>query len=305
MKIAVENINETIRAGKESFVAQVDGAYLAQIQTIADDICAHAAERPIILLAGPSGSGKTTSALLLEHLLDNSGYETHTLSMDDYYLPFNADQLELVNQGKIDLESPGRLDIPFLNEQLADILAGRSVELPRYDFAASARVKRGVTLQRHPGELVILEGIHALNPEVISLPEDQTCRIYVSVRTRVTVGDHTLHPAFIRLVRRMLRDRATRGRSFAETIRMFESVQRGENRYIMPFKSRSNFDIDTFHAYELSVYKTMLNERLPAYSRMAEIAVLQQVLDTLEPLPSSQVPAASLIREFVGGSEPG
>ena len=300
MRISVESINQALAAGAAPYVQAVDEAYHAQIRAIAAEIRASAAERPIVLLAGPSGSGKTTSARLLERELDGSGYETHTLSMDDYYLPFNDEQLALANRGKIDLEAPGRLDIPFLNAQLADIFAGRPVELPRYNFTNAQRESSGEVLTRQRGELVILEGIHALNPEVISLPEAQTYRIYVSVRTRVTVGDHTLHPAFIRLLRRILRDSATRGRSAAETVRMFESVQRGENRFIMPYKTRSSHDIDTFHAYELSVYKTLLTQRLPSLSRMAEIAVLQQVLDTLTPLPRAALPQQSLIREFVG-----
>ncbi len=301
-KISVDEINQELQREGAGFAERVDADFRAQIRAIAEDVRAHAQERPMILISGPSGSGKTTSAKMLESMLDSWGCETHTLSMDNYFKPFTAEELKLVEQGKVDLESPDRLDIPFMNQQLADIAACRPVELPKYDFANSTRVPLGQTLCRKPGELVIVEGIHSLNPEVISLPEDQSCRIYVSVRTRVTVGNQTLHPAFIRLLRRMLRDKAGRARSYAETIRMFESVQRGESRYIMPYKHRSTYDVDTFHDYELCAYKTLCTENLAQLSGMPEMRTLEAVLEALEPLQECQVPPAALVREFVGNS---
>ena len=201
--------------------------YEQQIVRAADLIAAHAQERPAVLLAGPSGSGKTTTALLIERELDRRGMETHTLSMDDYFCPLTERELELFSRNELDLERPSRVDVPFFQEQLGKLLAGEEVELPHYDFKNSVRVFDGRTLRRRPGELVILEGIHALNPEVTGY-DGRTTRIYVSVRTRITPrSGHPLHPSKIRLVRRMLRDSTGRGRALSETIAMRERVDRG------------------------------------------------------------------------------
>ena len=142
--------------------------YEQQIVRAADLIAAHAQERPAVLLAGPSGSGKTTTALLIERELDRRGMETHTLSMDDYFCPLTERELELFSRNELDLERPSRVDVPFFQEQLGKLLAGEEVELPHYDFKNSVRVFDGRTLRRRPGELVILEGIHALNDACVN-----------------------------------------------------------------------------------------------------------------------------------------
>ena len=301
--IQLEQINERLRADPAGFTAEVDDAYQKSVQDIAEDIFAHAEERPFILLSGPSGSGKTSSAKILEHYLDLWGCETHTLSMDNYFTPFTEADKELVKEGKIDLEAPERMDIPFLNEQLNEILEGRPVELPKYDFVNSSRVPLGETLTRRPGEMVLLEGIHALNPDVISLPEDKTNRIYVSVRTRVAIDEKLLHPSWLRLVRRLLRDRRGRARSFSETLEMFDKVQRGEKLHITPYKDRATYELDTFHAYELSAYREQMEpymEELLSLPRLQDLALF---LVSAEPLAENLIPRASLIREFTGRSE--
>ena len=220
--------------------------YFDQIHQAAELVAANADKRPVILLAGPSGSGKTTTALLIERELDRIGMETHTLQMDDYFSPLTQEELALLRENKLDLEKPTRVDIPFFQQQLGQILAGEEVELPRYDFKTSKRVFEGKTLRRRKGELVIMEGIHALNPEVTGYAE-QTTRLYVSVRTRITMHDGSvLHPSKIRLARRLLRDRTGRGRALTETIGMRECVDQGEQKYIMPFKPRAHSSVDSF-----------------------------------------------------------
>ena len=257
--------------------------YEQQIIRAADLIAAHAQERPAVLLAGPSGSGKTTTALLIERELDRRGMETHTLSMDDYFCPLTERELELFSRNELDLERPSRVDVPFFQEQLGKLLAGEEVELPRYDFKNSVRVFDGRTLRRRPGELVILEGIHALNPEVTGY-DGRTTRIYVSVRTRITPrSGHPLHPSKIRLVRRMLRDGTGRGRALSETIAMRERVDRGEQRYIMPFKPRAHGSIDSFYSAELGVYRPLLRDEL---ERLSAPGLGQEVGANLGLLPS-------------------
>ena len=191
--------------------------------------------------------------------------------------------------------------MPFFQEQLGKLLAGEEVELPHYDFKNSVRVFDGRTLRRRPGELVILEGIHALNPEVTGY-DGRTTRIYVSVRTRITPrSGHPLHPSKIRLVRRMLRDSTGRGRALSETIAMRERVDRGEQRYIMPFKPRAHGSIDSFYSAELGVYRPLLRDELERLA-LPELSDVVEVMRELPDVPADLVPQDSLLREFIGGS---
>ncbi len=301
MNITIQDINTRIDAGAADFIAATDAAYAAQLDHIAEHICAHREHSPVILLSGPSGSGKTTTARMLEQKLDAMGCETHTLSMDDYFNTLSPEQLALAAEEKLDLESPERVDAALLKQQLEAFIAGEPITIPHFDFRTSTRGVSDRVLARKPGELLILEGIHALNPAVVPLPEDQTVRLYVSVRTRlITAADIPLHPMEIRLLRRILRDVRTRGRDPRDTLRMFRSVQRGEDNYIMPYKYRSTFDIDTFFAYEVSVYKQLIEPLLIPLADQPEIRELLPVLDELHPIDDTAVPAAALIREFIG-----
>ncbi len=278
--------------------------YYKQIMQAVDIVSANASKRPVILLSGPSGSGKTTTALLIERELDRRGMETHTLSMDEYFSPLTAEEKELLKQNKLDLEKPTRVDIPFFQEQLGQILNGEEILLPRYDFHESKRYFDGRKLHRRRGELVIMEGIHALNPDVTGYA-NQTTRLYVSVRTRITTKDGTvLHPSKIRLARRLLRDRTGRGRALTETIGMRERVDIGERKYIMPFKQNAHCSIDSFFSTEMSVYRDYLLDELesllPDYPDLADLV---QVLREIPSVSEKLLPRDSLLREFIGGSE--
>ncbi len=302
--LSLREYNSKLQSDPAAYLKNTDQGYYDQLYAIATDIAAHKDTRPIILLSGPSGSGKTTTSYLLEAILDGLGCETHTLSMDNYFLPLSEEQHELVMQGKIDLESPNRLNHDLLNEQLADMIDCKPVLLPRYDFVHGLSVASGTTLTRKPGELIIMEGIHALNPSVITLPEDETTRIYISVRTRVQSESLTLHPSKVRLLRRMIRDQLYRNRPFWKTIQLYGSVELGELRYIMPYKYRSTYDIDTFIDYELSVYKKVLPKLQALEPQIKrQIADLLSVLEQIEPVEETLVPDESLVREFIGGGK--
>lgn len=299
-KIAtIEQIDLAARSGAE--MVCIDAAYAHEIEQIALSIYEHRHEKGVILLAGPSGSGKTTSAHMLEAFLDKMGAETHTISMDNYFTPFTPEQKLLAAQGKIDFESPERMDIPFMNEQLDAISNFRPIHLPVYDFENSARIFREEKFCRRDGEIVLLEGIHALNPAVILLPEEQLSNVYISVRTRVQTDEGLLHPSYIRLLRRMIRDRRTRARSFAETLAMYESVERGETAYIAPYKHRACYEINSFHTYELSLYKAILGTALDTFSDDPRLHCVRRALDMVSPADPALVPKHSLIREFIGG----
>lgn len=278
--------------------------YFKQIKQAAQLIAANADQRPLILLAGPSGSGKTTTALLIERELEAMGLQTHTLQMDDYFCPLSQEEIALLRENKLDLERPSRVDIPFFQEQMGQLLAGEEVALPKYDFKRSDRVFDGRTLRRSPGGLVIMEGIHALNPQVTGFA-DRTSRVYVSVRTRITAkSGAVLHPSKIRLARRLLRDRTGRGRALTETIAMREKVDHGEQQYIMPFKELAHCSIDSFYSSEMSVYRPWLMEDLQALlPTQPDLADLVEVMSELPEISSEIVPGDSLLREFIGGSE--
>ena len=275
--------------------------YQQQIDRAVELSAACAAQRPVLLLAGPSGSGKTTTALLIERELDRRGVETHTLSMDNYFSPLSEREKELLQRNELDLERPTRVDVPFFRQQLDAILRGEEIALPRFDFQESRRVFDGRTLRRRPGELILMEGIHALNPDVTGHDEDTT-RIYVSVRTRITAKSGlVLHPAKIRLLRRMLRDKLCRGRAFSQTVGNCARVDRGEQNYIMPFKPRAHCSIDSFYSAELSVYRACLASA-PEALDFPELCDLAEVLRELPEVDPALVPQDSLLREFIGGS---
>lgn len=299
--MTLTDINQAMTASEDA-MAQADQAFLEELEKVADAIRKTAVERPVILLAGPSGSGKTTTAFLLERFLDNWGTETHTISMDNFFSTMTPQQQEMAAKGKLDLESPARVDIPYMNQQLQSIIACKPTWMPRYHFPTTTRIDQDWQLTRKPGELLLLEGIHALNPEVITIPEEMTVRLYVSVRTRVTNGETVLHPSRLRLMRRMLRDKRFRQRSVAETLSMFEHVQAGEHKYIAPYKKRATFSIDTFLPYELGIYKTLLDGELEAEMQHPMLLELRQMWDDVVPLTLEHLPADSLVREFAGDS---
>ena len=309
MARTINELNELIKANAEQFVIDGDKQYYDQIHKVVDLIVKNRHKSPIVLLSGPSGSGKTTTALTIEKILDESGVETHTLSLDNYFLTITDNDREMLEKGQLDLESPKRVDEDLLNEQLTKMINCESVELPKFDFVNAVSKKSGVTLTRKPGELVILEGIHSLNPNVVKLSDDLTMKLYVSVRTRVQYGSITMHPSYIRLLRRMIRDKLFRGRAIDYTLKMFDSVEKGEQKYIMPYKYHSDIDIDTFFPYELSVYKSFLLDELKQVEKIEDesharkLGEMVDILTALFPVDDALVPKNSLIREFIGNSE--
>lgn len=302
----LQRINQQLEENVGAFIADAEKKYGERVLEVARQLQACCDEKPIVLLSGPSGSGKTTTALRIESLLDRWGHETHTLSMDNYFLPHGMGPMPLDDKGNPDYESPLRLDAALLGEHLQKISRCEPVEVPVFDFKTQSR-SGSVTLHRQPGELVILEGIHALNPDVTGHSDESVTGIYVSVRTRITGSKgQKLHPAKIRLLRRLIRDKLFRGREAEETIRMFQSVSRGEQLYIMPYKHRAAIDIDTFIPYEPAVYRDLLlpglRELDPEFLKEMDDSDLIPFLEALSPADAALIPEESLIREFIGGS---
>ena len=303
MNIEVTRINNAVRIDPKGYVQSVNEEYYYQLKKITDNIANTRNEKPVILLSGPTGSGNTTTAFMIEKLLDEAGSETHTISMDNYFCPLSSEEKELAALGKMDLESPDRIDADLLNEHILAIEMCEEFEIPQYNFKSSTREYSGRKFRRKPGELVIFEGIHALNPDVIFVPDSKLIKLYVSVRTRVTCGDIILHPSKVRLMRRMIRDKNFRKRALRETMNMFHSVESGENKYIMPYKHRSDYDIDTFMAYELNAYRDSLIDQLRELNDFPELADVTQVLEQLVPLDKKDISRDSLICEFIGSGQ--
>lgn len=301
MNIEVNRINSGIEQNPQEYVESANEIYFWHIREIVKNISENKEQKPVILLSGPSGSGKTTTALIIAKMLSEMGCPTHTLSMDNYFKSLTDEERELSMLGKLDLESPDRVDKELLNSQIDAISRCQAVDIPRYNFAESRRDGIKMNFQRNDGELVIFEGIHALNPDVITFDEDKLCKLYVSVRTRIICDDIILHPSKVRLMRRMIRDRNFRKRSLRETMNMFNSVEDGENKYIMPYKHRSDYDIDTFMTYEMNVYRNSLLDELKTMTDVPELEDVTEVLENLVPLERKYITPDSLICEFIGG----
>ncbi|MGN1421846.1 MAG: adenylyl-sulfate kinase [Oscillospiraceae bacterium] len=287
----------------EELIYDGERFYREQIEKAALSIYEQRVERPVVLISGPSGSGKTTTAARIQHILKEKGAATHTVSMDNYYLPMHENLAAMDENGNIDFESPMRLDIPLFRSQLEQLLDGGEINVPLFDFAAQQR-REGMNLRCEKGDIVIIEGIHALNPLLTGDTDDSTSCVYVSVRTRICSRGEQLHPSKIRLMRRLMRDKLYRGRSLEETFEFFRSVERGEGLYIMPYKHRADYEIDTFIMYEPMVYRDILLPELERSSReytaYSDYADIEKFLRMLEPLDKRLVPDNSLIREFIG-----
>ena len=287
------------------FIADCENGFREKLDALAHAVASDSESRPVVLLSGPSGSGKTTTAHKLKECLERTGLDTHIISMDNYFRTFTKEEKELFSRHELDLESPERVDGDLLSSHICDILNGKTVRVPRYDFITNISHMSDESLCLHKGEIIIFEGIHALNPSVIASADDYTSRLYVSVRTRIehpAAGERfLLHPAKIRLARRLIRDKRERARSFADVISLYNSVERGENLYIMPYKYRADYDVDTFVPYEACVYKSLLPASMPEEeAKHPWLTELFEVLDGLPAIDPALVPRDALIREFIG-----
>ncbi len=303
--VKIKDINSGIRADRQEFIRESEERYRKEIETAAERILDNSEEKPIVLVSGPSGSGKTTSAGRVEKILRDNGRNAYTISMDNYFLPDNCGvEFPKNPDGTVDLESPYRIDIPLLQKHLDMLNDGTPIDSPIFNFKTRDR-DGTIHIERKKGDIIILEGIHALNPVVTGDSKEYATCIYVSVRTRIENSENDrLHPRLIRLLRRLGRDKLYRGRDMRETFDMFKSVSRGEETYIMPFKKLADFDIDTFIPFEPTIYRWAVYDDL---KRMKEemlgdfdYDIILSFLDELEPVEKSEIPADSLIREFVG-----
>lgn len=302
--ISIKELNEA-SVNPAAFIARCDAEYDAMIVSAAETILAAGEEKPLILLSGGSGCGKTTTAHRIEKYMDEHGHETHVLSMDNYYYRPADGSYPVDEEGKIDLESPLLLDARLLSEHLQKIIRCEPIEMPTFDFVNERRSDKVIPFHRKPGERVIMEGIHALNPQVVGAAHGMSTKIYISVRTRVQDrAGYVLHPSRIRVMRRLLRDQRHRGQSFSDTIDRLRSVNRGERLYILPNKHYADIQLDTFVPYELAVYRDHVLSGMAqvdrAFAEDCDVDDIVPMLRQISPIDPALVPKHALIQEFIG-----
>ncbi len=302
----VGDFNEAVKAGLSTELINVSEALQEKkISQIADMIAARKGVR-VVLISGPSSSGKTTFCKRLSIQLLTCGIKPVQISLDDYFV--NRELTPKDDKGDYDYESLYALNIPLLNEQLNALFAGEEVELPRYNFQSGRSEKSGRRLKLLPDNVLVVEGIHALNPELTAkIPEEQKFRVYASALTTILLDTHNYIPTTDnRLLRRIIRDYKYRGVNAMETIRRWPSVRAGENKWIFPYQENADVMFNTALLFELAVIKNQaepLLELVPENAEeYAEAYRLLKFLKYIAPIPNRQLPPTSLLREFLGGS---
>ncbi|MBR3950755.1 MAG: nucleoside kinase [Bacteroidaceae bacterium] len=305
----VGRLNRAIEEDKASVLIQVaEALHEKQIAAIADEIAAlfNQGGARIVLISGPSSSGKTTFSKRLSVQLMTNRLMPAAISLDDYFV--NRVDTPVDEWGEYDYESLYALDLQRFNSDLQRLLKGELVSLPTYDFKSGSRVEGVKSMQLTPNTVLILEGIHALNPELTaSIPQAQKYGIYASALTSLSIDDHNCIPSTDnRLLRRIVRDAKTRGVSPKDTIARWPSVRRGEDKWIFPYQENAHamfnssllFELAVIRDYAMPVLRTV-PRNCPEY---AEAARLLKFLHYFRSLPEKEIPPTSLLREFLGGS---
>ena len=303
----VADLNTLVESGKIRELIRVNEAlHEKRFSQVADMVCQRGAK--FVMLAGPSSSGKTTSANRLATQLRVHGKAPILMGLDDYYI--DRELIQPGPDGTIDLEHINTIDTDLFRENLGDLLAGKEVEIPTFDFKTGSRVWKGHKMTLHENTVIIVEGLHALNP--ILLPKDvdttKIFKLYVSPLLPLNLDDHNRIPtSYLRLLRRTVRDFETRGSSVARTMSMWDSVRRGEKRWIFPFQEQADLIFNSSTLYELAVLKKhiypLLDAVQPEEDCYDQVRGIVKVLNyVLEADVDDEIPPTSLVREFIGGN---
>lgn len=307
----ISNVGEFNKACKnqKSFemIKLSEALHEKKVAQIADQIAHREGGVPrFVLISGPSSSGKTTFSKRLTIQLMVNGIRPVVISMDNYFV--NREDTPRDENGEWDFEHLHTLDLPLFRQQVADLLEGKTVSLPFYNFETGKREFRGDTLRLEQDTVVILEGLHALNPELMpNIPREVVFKIFVSSLTTVNLDNHNWIPTSdVRLIRRIVRDYRYRGYSARETIARLSSVQRGEDRWITPYQEEADVMFNSALLFELAVLKRHAEpilDEVPKYCDEYTTAHrLKKYLSYFESIPEREIPPTSFLREFVGGS---
>lgn len=302
----VGDFNQVIDANHSTDIINISEALQEKkIAKIAEVIASRKGVK-LVLLAGPSSSGKTTSCKRLSIQLAVNGLKPLQISLDDYFV--DREKTPKDASGEYDYESIYALDLDLINEQFNALFRGEEVELPKYDFQSGKSKKSGNKLKMNDNNVLVVEGIHALNPELTAhIPQEQIFRVYASALTTILLDNHNYIPTTDnRLLRRIIRDYKYRGVSAQETIHRWPSVRAGENKWIFPFQENADAMLNTAMLYELAVIKTQaepLLQQVPENcEEYAEAYRLLKFLKYFKGIPYNNLPPTSLLREFLGGS---
>lgn len=299
-------LNDAILAGRLPEISLVaEALHEARLAQIATEIATRRRRVELVFVAGPSASGKTTFAKRLGIQLLVHGRRPLAISLDDYFV--DRDRTPRGKDGQPDYEGLAAVDVELFNEQLLALLNGQPVQLPRYVFTTGRR-ETGPTVQIGPHHIVIVEGIHGLNPELVPrVPQESYYRVYVSALTQLNLDRHNrVSTTDCRLIRRLVRDAATRGYSATDTLRRWEAVTRGEKQYIFPFQENSDAIFNSALVHELAVLRPLAEPLLlqvrPEDPEYVEANRLLSFLQWFRPARAEPVPSNSILREFIGGS---
>lgn len=308
-RVGVERLADLNRAIIDGSIGEVirvsEALHERKIASIADDVQARTGCR-LVLVAGPSSSGKTTFVKRLRMQLLAIGVRPKEISVDNYYV--DRVKTPRDESGDYDFECIEAIDLELLNDHLVKLLAGEEIGTPRYSFTKGAREEKTTPVRLAADEVLLIEGIHGLNPLLTqAVPDDRKTRIYVSALTQLCLDDHNrVFTSDARLLRRIVRDRHFRGYSASETIRMWPKVRRGEEKWIFPFQDRADRMFNSTLIYEAALLKVFaerfLMEVPDSDPATTEAIRLLSMLDLVVPLFADDVPATSILREFIGGS---
>ena len=302
----IGRLNETIAGGQiDEFVRTAEALHEKKLWQITSEITNRAKPVKLILIAGPSCAGKTTFAKRLSTHLRVNGLRPISISTDDYFVGDARNPRD--EDGKPDYEHIEAVDLELFNTQLTDLVDGRTIEPVHFDFQTKQRVVRGETLSLNGGVLIV-EGIHALNPRLTaSVPPDTKYGIYVNALTQLSIdANNRISTTDNRLIRRMVRDHKYRNHNALKTLQVWPSVRRGEKRWIFPFQKLADATFNSALDYELAVLKLMVEPLLmqvkPSHAEYAETRRLTEFLLGFLATPANPVPQESILREYIGGS---
>ena len=302
----VGDFNEVVEHGHATDLINISEALQEKkIARIADEI-ANRKSVKLVLLAGPSSSGKTTTCKRLSIQLMTNGIKPLQISLDDYFV--DREHTPKDENGEYDYESIYALNLQLINQQFNALFRGEEVELPKYNFQTGRSEKSGKKLKMDESNVLVVEGIHALNPELTAqIPDNQKFRVYASALTTILLDDHNYIPTTDnRLLRRIIRDYKYRGVNAQETIHRWPSVRKGENKWIFPYQENADAMFNSAMLFELAVIKQQaepLLEQVPENcEEYSEAYRLSKLLRYIKPIPNRDIPPTSLLREFLGGS---
>ena len=303
--MSINEINRCMNESPENFISLCEKQYDDRLNSICDRLIRDFDSHCFVMVAGPSSSGKTTTSSIIRNKLINSGRSAKVISLDDFYR--NQDVKFTFEDGTVDYETIKALDVDYISECLQNLMKNGSCMLPRFNFITKTRESYSETIL-DKDEIVIVEGLHALNPAITDPLEGFGMRkLYVSVSSRITDGDKIhMSKRDIRLVRRMIRDYHFRGSSIETTFYLWNGVRMGEDRYLFPFSDRADEKIDSIHPYEMCIFKDIaikLLDRMDKDSIYYPTACeLRNKLSVFESYAENLVPQSSLLREFIGHS---